>query len=43
MQLMETDLAKVIQLQKDDFICVPHEFTLLPYMQDKTHELSAEG
>ena len=38
-QLMLVDLTKVIQIQKDDFICEPHEFELLPYMGDKTHEL----
>jgi hypothetical protein len=38
-QLMLVDLSKVVQVQKDDFICEPHEFILLPYMRDKTHEL----
>ena len=38
-QLMEVDIDKVIQIQKDDFICKEHEFKLLSYMQDKSNEL----
>ena len=38
-QLMLVNLSKVIQLQKDDFLCIDHEFELLPYMNEKTHEL----
>lgn len=38
-QLMHVDLTKVVQLQKDDFICVKHEFALQPYMCNKTEEL----
>ena len=40
-QLMEVDLTKVIQIQKDDFLCEYHTFPLMPYMGDKTHELYA--
>ena len=38
-QLMLVDLHKVVQVQKDDFICEDHDFQLLEYMSDKTHEL----
>ena len=38
-QLMLVDLDKVIQIQKDDFICEAHDFFLLPYMREKTDEL----
>ena len=38
-QLMEVDLEKVIQIQKDDFICKDHNFRLLPYMREKSNEL----
>ena len=38
-QLMEVELEKVIQIQKDDFMCEDHEFDLLPYMRDKSSEL----
>ena len=30
-QLMLVDLSKVIQIQKDDFLCVDHDFDLLLY------------
>jgi hypothetical protein len=39
-QLMLVDVDKVVQIQKDDFICEAHDFELLDYFGDKSHEMT---
>jgi len=41
-QLMEMDLDKVVQVQKDDILYVDHETNILPFMRDTKWSADAD-